>query len=440
MGNSVLKGDPINRSWRNKVKRIVCGIDSGTSNTAVAIAGGAEKAVHLVPVEGEHQTIPSTLFFPQNAQSTLFGRQALTAYIAGEEGRFMRSLKRVLGTSLMEEGTDVAGQRKRFADMIGSFIAALKERAEQQTKTTLESVVAGRPVHFVDGNDKADRDAENQLAAIFQTVGFKNIHFQYEPIAAAFAHEAELDDQERLAMVIDIGGGTSDFTIIRLSGRYITKMDRQDDILANAGVRVGGNDFDHGLSMQCFMPLLGLGSLWSAKNLAVPVAPFADLSEWSKIHFMYAPKYKRDLARMAAEAQDREKIDRLLTVVEEELGHKLMGVIEETKIALSSGTQTAANLSFITKELAAQITRDQFEASLQRSIKTIETAIAECTTLAKVKPTDIELVILTGGGTSIPKIQQLIRTTFPQATLSEGNRLSSVGLGLAYDARRRYLG
>jgi hypothetical chaperone protein len=420
------------------MKPIACGIDFGTSNTAAALAGGGFATPALVALEGNQATIPSTLFFSTASGAVHFGRQAIAAYTAGEEGRFMRSLKRILGTSLMTESTQIGNKRVKFTDILSPFIQAIKTKAEQQCGQEITSVVAGRPVHFIDHNPDADQDAENQLGDIFRSVGFRDVLFQYEPIAAAFAHEAALDDREHLAIVIDIGGGTSDFTIIRLSRQHIAKQDRTDDILANAGVRIGGNDFDYALSMKSFMPHLGLGSHWTAKNLEVPTAPFAMLSEWSRIHFIYGPKYKRDLQTLAQEAHDPAKIDRLLRVVEEELGHKLMDRIEDTKILLSSKTKTTTDLSFIETGLEASSSRAIFESCLDRNIAALEAAIALCCQRAGVQTAAIDLVILTGGGTSIPKVQKIIKTTFPNAALSEGNRLSSVGLGLAYDAERRY--
>jgi hypothetical chaperone protein len=300
--------------------------------------------------------------------------------------------------------------------------------------------VAGRPVHFVDGNDNADQEAEGQLEAIFAAAGFKNIRFQYEPIAAAFAHELNMGDTERLAVVMDIGGGTSDFTIMRLSGRYIKKQDRQEDILSNDGIRMGGNDFDRALSLKCFMPLLGLGSLWGSKGLGFPKMPFYDLSELSKIQFMYTQKYKRDLRALISQSNDKSLTNRLLSIVEEEQGHTLMSIVEETKIQLSSCGQTRADLAFIAADLQAQVERTQFEDSLHGSLQSIQKTINDCIVMAGVKADDVALVILTGGGTAIPLIQQLTRRIFPHAEISDGNRLSSVGFGLACDARRFYLG
>ena len=420
------------------LNEIVCGIDFGTSNTTVAIANSLDASITMVPVEDHHVTIPSTIFFQSEKSNALFGRQALNAYVGREEGRFMRSFKRVLGTSLMKEGTTISGRQTQFEDIIGPFVKHVKNKAELLADKDISSVVAGRPVHFIDGNEKADQIAESQLKSIFSAAGFKEIRFQYEPIAAAFAHELALGDKERLAVVMDIGGGTSDFTIMRLSGRYIQKIDRQDDILANAGIRIGGNDFDRALSLACFMPLLGMGSLWGAKGLAFPLTPFFDLAELSKIQCMYTRKYKRDLNALISQSMNKTLTQRLQFIVEEELGHSLMACVEDSKIDLSSNEQAIADLCFIEKGLQSECSRSQFEDSLYGNMVSIMETINNCIAQAGITADAIGLVILTGGGTAMPVIQKLTRQLFPQAEIADGNRLSSVGFGLACDAKRYY--
>ena len=419
---------------------IACGIDFGTSNTTVAIANSLDEAIKMVPVEDHHVTIPSTIFFHSEQPITLFGRQAIKAYVGREEeGRFMRSFKRVLGTSLMKEGTTISGRQTPFEQIIGPFIAHVKNKAELLAGKEINAVVAGRPVHFVDGNEKADQAAQSQLKSIFAAAGFNEIRFQYEPIAAAFAHELNLGEEERIAVVMDIGGGTSDFTIMRLSGRSIQKTDRQDDILANAGVRIGGNDFDRALSLSCFMPLLGMGSTWGAKGLDFPRTPFFDLAELSKIQCMYTRKYKRDLFALISQSTDKTLTQRLQFIVQEELGHSLMARVEACKIKLSASEQATADLSFIEAGLQAPCNRSQFEDSLLGNLLCIQETINACLVQAGVKTEAIGLVILTGGGTAMPILQNLTRQLFPLAEIADGNRLSSVGFGLACDARRYFL-
>jgi hypothetical chaperone protein len=186
------------------------------------------------------------------------------------------------------------------------------------------------------------------------------------------------------------------------------------------------------------MPLLGLGSQWGAKGLGFPITPFFDLSELSKIQYMCTQKYKRDLRGLIGQSNDKILTHRLLSIVEEEQGHTLMSRVEESKIQLSSCDQTTADLSFIETDLQAHIDRTQFEESLHGSVENIQKTINDCIMMAGVKKDDVVLIILTGGGTAIPLIQQITRQIFPNADISDGNRMSSVGFGLACDAKRYF--
>jgi hypothetical chaperone protein len=244
-----------------------CGIDFGTSNSSIALA--EKGSIKLVPVELSHLTIPSAIFFPLGESASCFGRAATQLFFTKQQGRYMRSLKRVLGTSLTKQGTLINGKVVKFDSIIALFIKNLREKANAAVEGEIDNVVMGRPVHFVDNDPEADLRAQDELENIARSIGFKNIAFQYEPIAAAFAHEAQVNN-EKLAIVADLGGGTSDFTVIRLSRHNIHKKDRSTDILANTGIRVGGNDFDKNLSLATFMPQIGYKSTFGKRNWKFP--------------------------------------------------------------------------------------------------------------------------------------------------------------------------
>lgn len=416
-----------------------CGMDFGTSNSAIALPT-PQGGVTLAPCEGQHGTLPTALFYPAAAPAhaaPLVGRAAQQLFFEGEEGRFMRSLKRLLGTSLMTQTTIVNGKPKSFDRIIGDFMAQLKTRAEETAGHALDAVVIGRPVHFVDGDSAGDRAAEEQLAMIARHAGFKDAQFQFEPIAAAFAHERRIE-REKLALVIDIGGGTSDFSLIKICADYSHKNDRRDDILANSGLRTGGNDFDKQLSLAAFMPLLGYRSTYGDRRLTVPLAPFHDMSEWSKINFLYTPQQKRDIAHILRESAAPEKIGRFLQVLEHETGHRLLAAVEETKIALTDRPQTETPLGFIGTGLHAAVTRDAFDAAITEDVQNIMNAMDECLHAAGIRDDQVDVIILTGGPTQTPLFQRLIRSRFAQAEISEEERMASVAIGLGHDAHRVY--
>ena len=240
-----------------------CGVDFGTSNSTVGwIGSGNQQAAPqrtLLALEDGKPTLPSVVFFNADDGEVRYGRAALLDYLSGYEGRLMRSLKSLLGTSLMDGQTEVAGRVLPFRLLLAQFIGEVKRRAEQQAGREFQSAVFGRPVFFIDGNPAADQLAEDTLAEVAKSVGFREIAFQYEPIAAAFDYESRID-REELVLIADIGGGTSDFSLVRLGPDRARRTERRDDILATGGVHIGGTDFDKYLSLATVMPLLGYGS------------------------------------------------------------------------------------------------------------------------------------------------------------------------------------
>ena len=417
-------------------QNIFCGIDFGTSNSSIAVASRTQKP-RLIAVEGEHITIPSAIFYQRNSSEPSFGRLAMQKYMDGEEGRLMRSLKRVLGTDLMQTGTVLNGKSVKFENILAQFIKYLKNKAEKQIGEEIKKVVMGRPIHFRDNDSIGDAKAQNQLQEVAQKAGFEEISFQYEPIAAAYAHEEHIEG-EKLACVIDIGGGTSDFSIIRLGENVKNKTDRQEDILANTGVRIGGNDFDKDLSMQTFMPKLGYKTTYGAKNLFVPSSQYFDMAEWSKINFAYNYQNIKIIKNTLVEAHEPQKYARLLEVYENKLGHRLLAEAEDSKINLTKQQTDERVLSFISDKPSIISNQEDFNQAISEDFAKIEETVSDCLKQANVRKQDINLLILTGGSTEIPFIKKQLCRLFPQAEISEENKLASVGYGLACDAVKKF--
>lgn len=418
------------------------GIDFGTTNSSAALAGAGE--TKLIPVEQSNVTIPTALYFI-SPDKVYFGRDAIKNYTENENaGRFMRSIKRILGSPLMKtSGTQIGNKTVKFDKIIETFVRHIKQKIDIAAGTNVENVVMGRPVHFRDNDPQGDKCAEDELRQIAINAGFKNVAFQYEPIAAAFAHERLLRT-EKLAVVIDIGGGTSDFTVIRLSPLRKNYLDRSSDVLANTGVRIGGNDFDKNLALKSFMPEFGMGTEIGGKFgpndkiLPIPTAPYFTLSTWNEINDLYNFKKVNQIKKYLFESRSPEKVTRLLEIIEGNLGHKNLDYVENTKIELSGNDEVRMLLDFLSDEPVITTTRAQFNDSIQDNVKKIQLSIDECIKQAGVKASDINLVILTGGSTEIPYITEIMRTNFPNAEMSALDKLSSVGLGLGYDSMRRF--
>jgi hypothetical chaperone protein len=375
----------------------ICGLDFGTSNTTLGTI--ISDVPVLAALEGDHVTIPSAIFYKADAGAHI-GRLAIEAYVEGDAGRLMRSLKSVLGTSLIDETTRVGRERVSFRDVIAYYVGAVKRRAEQVVGYPLRQVVHGRPVHFVDDNPAGDAKAEATLRDIAKTIGFGDISFQFEPIAAALDYERQIGSEE-IALIADIGGGTSDFSIVRLSPERHHHAERKDDILANDGVRIGGADFDRYLSLGVVMPLLGYRSAMKRAGLDVPSGYFHDLATWSSINRMYDPKVIREVRQVRYEAQQPELLDRLVRVLDQQRGHTLAMDVEGAKISLSEKPKSSIALDWIEEGLEAAVGRKDLVDHTQRLADRIEARIDICMKQAGLAGADIDAVFLTGGSVQL---------------------------------------
>ena len=411
-----------------------CGVDFGTSNSTV----GWVRPGHAVMLglEDGKTTLPSVVFYNAEDEQVTFGRAALAEYLAGYEGRLMRSLKSLLGTSLIDGQTEVGGRALPFRMLLAQFIGEVKSRAEQSAGREFTSAVFGRPVHFIDDSKENDQLAEDTLAEVARSVGFKDIAFQFEPIAAAFDYESQID-REELVLIADIGGGTSDFSLVRLSPQRAGKAERRDDILANGGVHIGGTDFDKYLSLSSVMPLLGYGSKLR-NNSEVPSSYFFNLATWHTINQAYTKKMWTQLADLQRDSAEQEKLGRLKHLIDERAGHWLAMKVEEGKIALSDAVKVRLELDRLSPAVSLELDRGQFDASIGHLVGSVETTVLNMLRDAGVAPADVDTVFFTGGSSGVLMLRERIGALVPGARKVEGDLFGSIGAGLALDAVRKF--
>lgn len=413
----------------------ICGLDFGTSNSTLSIVESGR--VRMAQMERDQPNIPSAIFFDFEEGSTHFGRDAIDIYMEAGEGRMMRALKSILGTSTMAETTMIDNERRPFTDILGIFLAHMKRIAEAQAGDDLTHVVMGRPVNFVDNDKGADREGEKTLCDIAHSVGFKHVEFEFEPVAAAREFASSVK-REELALIIDIGGGTSDFTILKLTPDKARQGHAESTILANAGIHIGGTDFDRWLSLAKVMPHLGYQSPMSKEGRLMPVGFYHDLATWQKINFLYNHKARFDLKQLQKEAKEPHLIDRFLHLLEMKDGHRLALSTEEAKIALSDKERTVIHLDFIEEQLKASVTSAELADALHSGVGRIEHTIAEALVQAGVDRESITALFLTGGSTRMPLVRRALTRDFPNAEAFEGDAFGSVGRGLGLIARDRF--
>jgi len=406
---------------------IACGLDFGTSNSAIGVA--CNKTVQLVPVEGAGTLMPSAVFFDYETKGrVLFGNEAISAYIGQTEGRLMRALKSILGSPLINEETSLGGRKVRLAKVVEIFLRHLKDKAEAFVGQEITAVVHGRPVRF-DDDDKADAKAQEVLEAIARGAGFRDVAFVYEPIAAVHHFEQTVQSEE-LVLIADIGGGTSDFSIVRVGPRSRERTDRGRDVLATAGARLGGIDFDAALSLMAVMPLLGLGTRLVEKDLPMPKALYHELATWATINFAYTYKNERELAELVSLAREPAKVERLLRLMRQRLAHRLAFAVEDTKIALSAEECAAVSLAFLEPGLTVMATRADFNYAIESRTDRLYKTASDCITAAGLSPAAIDTIFLTGGSSRVPAVRTAIGRAAPSARLAGDSDLLSVALGL----------
>lgn len=410
----------------------ILGIDFGTSNSAAGIMVNGKP--YLIEVETGKTTIPTSLFFDFDAQKTLFGRPANKALIEGYEGRFMRALKSILGTSLMHEKRRMMGETLSFSDIISRFLKEIKTRAEIACYQEFDTVLSGRPVHFHSGNAIKDAQALADLTECYKKAGFSNVHFMYEPEAAAIANHA-LSDEGKVGLIVDIGGGTSDFCLFKSKGTGI-------DILANHGVRVGGTNFDKSISVDHVMPLFGKGSdirnEMGAGTLSSPNAVFQDLATWEKIPFLYSSDTRRMVKNMHHLAVNKPLFARLENVLENELAHEIAFAVEHGKICLNSRLQNDSKvlLDFVERDLVVSISRTSLTISLTDHAQKIQDCAKETLKLAGLPASSVDTVIFVGGSSLMSVVENAMAEVFPSATLKYADAFTAIVDGLALSSTR----
>ncbi|NDV00828.1 Hsp70 family protein [Pseudoroseicyclus tamaricis] len=411
-------------------QEVTLGIDFGTSNSAAGVIRGGK--AHLIEVEPGETTLPTAFFFDFDRRETLIGHAAGAALIEGREGRYMRALKRVLGTSLMHEKRQILNERLTFVEIIGRFLERLRLAAEAELGVEVRRVLSGRPVHFHESDPARDDKAEADLRLAYEAAGFSEVSFMAEPEAAAIAGGPP---ERGLGLVVDIGGGTSDFSLYEAGQGGVT-------ILANHGVRIGGTDFDRAVSFERVMPLLGRGGMLRREMgeglLEAPTAIYADLATWEKIPFLYTPQSKRMVKDMRVLAEAPRPFERLEEVLESELGHDIAFAVEAGKIAANGEAgQGAAELGFIEPGLAAGIDAAALGEILAPFAAQIGEAAAETLRMAGVGPEAVTRVTYVGGSSLLAQVSETMREALPEAEHVFSEVFTAVAEGLAIAADRR---
>jgi hypothetical chaperone protein len=425
--------------------RHVIGLDFGTTNSAIAVASSTGATTLATFPEGDRQTTTfrSILYFdpeargPDRKPRAVAGPEAIIRYLQAEtRGRLIQSMKSHLASRLFQE-TYVFGQRYTLEDLIAMLLRALRAVAEAQFGDLGRRVVVGRPVRFSGAIDEAeDAFALGRLRAALEQVGFKEVVFEFEPVAAAYAYESQLDHDE-LILIADFGGGTSDFSLMQVGPTVRCRGHTAGDILGTEGVALAGDDFDSKIVRRLIAPRLGRGSQYRAafnKLLPVPSWLYTKLECWHYLSFLKSRKTMQMLEELRWQALEPEKIEALIRVIEQDLGYYLYRSVERAKIELSA--RDASQLTFRDDGLTIEeaLTRAQFEAWIGDELAAIASCVDRLLARTGVAPQDVGSVFLTGGSSFVPAVRRLFEARFGASRIRGGDELTSVAKGLALRA------
>ena len=397
------------------------GIDFGTSNTAVGWMN--DGTPELIAIEGNQDTLPTAVFLDYSSRKTLYGRQAAKAMMEGQDGRFLRALKSILGTPLAREKRQFMNEKLTLIEVTARFLSEIKDRAESSANRTFDTALSGRPVRFHSDDEQRDQRALVDLQEAYTLAGFESVSFLSEPEAAAMAVDAE-----GLNLIVDIGGGTSDFTICRRNARDV-------EILGSYGIRLGGTDFDRLLSLAHVMPLFGkgeqIGSEFGDQTHGAPAAIYNDLASWEKIAFVYNAKTLREVQNWQRLAPNPQPFSYLAEVLDMQLGHDVAYAVEAGKIAANSASAARIDLSIVSKGLGADLANMDLLAGLWERGQNISNAAKKTLIQHEMTLDAVDNVVFVGGSSMLGLVQQQMKSAFPKAQLITSDVFTAVVRGLA---------
>jgi hypothetical chaperone protein len=413
-------------------------IDFGTSNSLLAsgLPGRAEGPIPLDPESSSPEILRSVLYFA-SAKEVHFGAKAIREFSARDlQGRLIRSIKKFLPQASFL-GTHIDEKMMLLEDLIALFLRELKFRADQHFGSETDSVVMGRPARF--SNDPVeDRFAQDRLEKAARLAGYRHIEFLPEPVAAAREYRAKLGAQgasrESLVLVADYGGGTSDYTLIRIHpGPF-----QPSDVLAIGGVALAGDSLDGALMRGFIAPHFGSTVQYrvpfGSNNLTMPKGLMESIcapAEISVLRKRDTLEFFRNVRQWSLGGEDRERMDRLFALIHEQLGFPVFEEIERVKRALSESTQARFEFDYPEVEILQDVSRQGFEDAASDRISRIIGALDETLKAAGVSTSEVDLVCCTGGTARVPALRREMESRFGRGRLEDRNFFQSVVEGLA---------
>ncbi len=416
------------------------GFDFGTTNTVLAMAEGpATQSVAFNSAAGTADSMRTALSFMKDpglgaaALKVEAGHAAIRQFIDNPgDCRFLQSIKTFAASALFQ-GTLIFAKRHSFEDLMEIFVRRLRAYAGEGWPENVSRIVTGRPVHFAGANPNPALATERYNAALAR-FGFPEIHYVYEPVAAAFYFAQHLK-KDATVLVADFGGGTTDYSIIRFethSGKLTATP------IGHSGVGIAGDHFDFRMIDNIVSPAIGKGSYFKSfdKLLEVPTSYYANFGRWNQLSIFKTSREYADLKTLVRSSLEPEKLETFIELVEHDEGYPLYQAVSATKMALSSEEEAEFNFPPLGKAGRKHVRRADFETWIAEDLARIEGALDDVLTTTNTSPNAIDKVFLTGGTSFVPAVRRIFTERFGQERIETGGELLSIAHGLALIGER----
>jgi hypothetical chaperone protein len=417
------------------------GIDFGTTNSSIALvnSSGEVELAHFSELGVPTDSYRSLLYLEQvkergiNTLKSWSGPAGVEHYLSAEgNGRLMQSLKSFLSSRSLQT-TEIFGRRHTFLSLIARILQDLRQKAEDQFGVRINAAVVGRPVQFVAADNEDDNQyAENRLKEALHAAGYESVDFELEPVAAARYYESTLD-HDQLILIGDFGGGTSDFSLLRVGPGIRRRGRTAADLLGNAGIGLAGDAFDAKIVRHLVAPALGAGSEMRSMNKILPVPGwvYTKLERWHYLSFLKGRDVMEMLRGVQGHAMEPEKIKALIHLIKEDLGFRLHRAVQAVKCDLSYRPTATFQFSDGSVEIEAALDRNVFEGWIAEEIEKIQTCVDSLLSRSGARYEEVDAVFLTGGTSFVPAVRRIFETRFGGNKIRAGNEFTSVAHGLA---------
>ena len=416
----------------DKAAASALGLDFGTTNSVVALADGQGETELVEFGNAGDSVFRSALCFWEeergwNGIAHEAGPWAIDEYLQSPlDSRFIQSFKSVAASPLFERAM-IFNKPFRFEDMGRLFLQRLVAHAGGALDQRPRRIIVGRPVEYAGARPDPElaRQRYDAMLAAFGT----EIHYVHEPLGAAHSYASRLTEPATI-LVADFGGGTTDFSIVRVAE---PGSPRRCVPLASSGIGIAGDRFDYRIVDRLVLPLLGKGSQYRSfdKLLEIPGGYFADFGDWSRLAMMRNRRTLEEIRRLQRDAERPDLIGRMIALIEHEQGFPLYDAVGKLKRALSGSDHAEFHFAGGGIEIGADVRRADFEQWIADDLRRIEAAMDQALARAGAAPEAIDRVFLTGGSSLIPAIRALFNRRFGEERIATGGELTSIAHGLA---------